>query len=169
AGRASFAIQVTLMRRNVQWRPRGISDSGTYGAKRRRLEYIITIIPAGLSSMYRHSFRTYPLTCLSLLAVAGALSAQTSPSTSLTYPVAARGTQVDVYHGTSIADPYRWLEDVDAPATTQWVAAENRVTDAFLATIPERAAIRNRLTQLWNYSRYSAPFKENGRYLDRKR
>ncbi len=115
--------------------------------------------------MHRHSFRTSRLTCLSLLAVAGALSAQTSPSTSLTYPVAARGTQVDVYHGTSIADPYRWLEDVDAPATTQWVAAENRLTDAFLATIPERAAIRNRLTQLWNYSRYSAPFKENGRYF----
>jgi prolyl oligopeptidase len=93
------------------------------------------------------------------------LAAQTSPNPTLTYPAAARGTQVDDYHGTSIADPYRWLENVDSPATKAWVEAENRLTDSFLATIPQRTAIRNRLTQLWNYERYSAPFKENDRYF----
>ncbi|MEO8580105.1 MAG: prolyl oligopeptidase family serine peptidase [Gemmatimonadales bacterium] len=93
------------------------------------------------------------------------MSAQTTTGTPLTYPAAPRGTQVDVYHGTSVADPYRWLEDVDAPATTAWVAAENRLTDSFLAAIPERRAIKNRLTQLWNYQRFSAPFKQNGRYF----
>ena len=98
-----------------------------------------------------------------ILLVAGTLSAQTSAP--LSYPAAARGTQVDAYHGTSVADPYRWLEDVDAPATKDWVAAENRLTDSFLASIPQRTAIRNRLTNLWNYARYSAPFKENGRYF----
>ena len=113
-------------------------------------------------SWYR--FRT-PITSsfASILLVAGAVNAQTIAP--LTYPAAARGTQVDVYHGTSIADPYRWLEDVDAPATKDWVAAQNRLTDSFLASIPQRTAIRNRLTQLWNYARYSAPFKENGRYF----
>jgi prolyl oligopeptidase len=72
---------------------------------------------------------------------------------------------VDDYHGTTVADPYRWLENVDSPATKAWVEAQNRLTDSFLATIPQRTAIRNRLTQLWNYARYSAPFKENGRYF----
>jgi len=115
----------------------------------------------------RHNFRTPALhvPALSLLlVVAGTLSAQTT-SAPLSYPAAARGTQVDNYHGTSIADPYRWLEDVDAPATKTWVDAENNLTDSFLATIPERAAIKTRLTALWNYARYSAPFKANGRYF----
>src|SRR5512132_3485469 len=115
----------------------------------------------------RHNFRTSALhlPALSLLlVVAATLSAQTT-NAPLSYPAAARGTQVDDYHGTSIADPYRWLEDVDAPATKTWVIAQNKLTDSFLATIPERTAIRNRLTQLWNYARYSAPFKENGRYF----
>jgi len=100
-----------------------------------------------------------------LVFVAGTLTAQTTTTPTLSYPPAARGTQVDNYHGTSIADPYRWLEDVDASATTAWVEAENKLTDSFMATIPERPAIKNRLTQLWNYARYSAPFKENGRYF----
>jgi len=105
-----------------------------------------------------------------LVSVAGTLSAQaTAPVQTtvapLAYPAAARGTQVDDYHGTSIADPYRWLEDVDAPATKAWVEAENRLTDSFLATIPERPAIKARLGQLWNYARWSAPFKQNGRYF----
>src|SRR6476620_3811173 len=100
-----------------------------------------------------------------MVLIAAALPAQTTANSPLTYPAAAPGTQVDDYHGTSIADPYRWLEDVDAPATKSWVEAENLLTDSFLATIPERTAIRNRLTQLWNYARYSAPFKENGRYF----
>src|SRR4029079_4205550 len=104
-----------------------------------------------------------PFAAVFLLAVP--LPAQTAPSPALTYPAAVRGTQVDDYHGPSIADPYRWLENVDSPATKAWVEAQNRLTDSFLATIPQRTAIRNRLTQLWNYARYSAPFKENDRYF----
>src|ERR1700730_13763883 len=117
--------------------------------------------------MHRPNLRTSPLGIPAislLLSVAGTLPAQTA-SAPLTYPAALRGTQVDDYHGTSIADPYRWLEDVDAPATKTWVEAQNRLTDSFLATIPERPAIKARLEQLWNYSRWSAPFKENGRYF----
>ena len=110
--------------------------------------------------------RRYSLcTLLPLLAiVAGSTGAQTQ-SAPLSYPVAARGSQVDIYHGVSVADPYRWLEDTDAPETKAWVEAQNRLTDSFLASITERPAIRNRLTQLWNYARFSAPFKEGGRYF----
>lgn len=113
--------------------------------------------------MHRHTIRPFlPVSLLTLLA--GTLGAQTQ-GPPLAYPPAARGTQVDVYHGVSIADPFRWLEDTDSPATKAWVEAENRLTDSFIATIPERAGIKNRLTQLWNYARYTAPFKEGGRYF----
>ncbi|MFL5484252.1 MAG: prolyl oligopeptidase family serine peptidase [Gemmatimonadaceae bacterium] len=116
--------------------------------------------------MYCHKLPTPSLArVIALLALGAATSPAQTASPPLTYPAVTRGTQVDVYHGTTIADPYRWLEDVDAPATKEWVAAENRLTDSFLASIAERTAIRNRLTQLWNYARYSAPFKENGRYF----
>ena len=68
------------------------------------------------------------------LAIAATVSAQTPA-----YPVAAKGTQVDVYHGTSIADPYRWLENTDSPETKAWVEAENKVTFSYLSAIPERS------------------------------
>ncbi len=111
--------------------------------------------------MRRSAFRIF----LSLLTiVAGTAGAQTQ-NAPIGYPSVARGNQVDVYHGVSISDPYRWLEDTDSPETKAWVEAENKVTEAFLATIPERPAIKNKLTQLWNYARFSAPFKEGGRYF----
>ncbi|MDP9349913.1 MAG: prolyl oligopeptidase family serine peptidase [Gemmatimonadota bacterium] len=72
---------------------------------------------------------------------------------------------MDDYHGTRVADPYRWLEDTDAADTKGWVEAQNRVTFAHLASIPERERIRQRLTQLWNYPRFGVPFKEGGRYF----
>jgi prolyl oligopeptidase len=109
----------------------------------------------------RHSFRTF----LPILAIVSSTIGAQTQSAPPTYPAATRGTQVDVYHGASIADPYRWLEDTDSPETKAWVVAENRLTDSFLATIPERAAIKNKLTLLWNYARFSAPFKEGGRYF----
>jgi prolyl oligopeptidase len=111
--------------------------------------------------MRRHTLSTF----LSLFTiVAGTVGAQ-AINAPLSYPAAARSAQVDIYHGVSIADPYRWLEDTDSPETKAWVEAENRLTDSFLATIPERAAIKSTLTQLWNYARYTAPFKEGGRYF----
>ncbi|HEV7594295.1 MAG TPA: prolyl oligopeptidase family serine peptidase [Gemmatimonadaceae bacterium] len=110
--------------------------------------------------MHRYTLRS---SLFLLTIVAASVSAQTQSP--LPYPSAARGNQVDVYHGVSIADPYRWLEDTDSPETKAWVEAENRLSDSFLASIPERPAIKNRLTQIWNFARYSAPFKEGGRYF----
>jgi prolyl oligopeptidase len=83
----------------------------------------------------------------------------------LTYPPTRRSDVVDDYHGTRVADPYRWLEDVDSPETRNWVEAENRVTFAYLEQIPERERIRRRLTELWDYPKYGAPFKKGGRYF----
>ncbi len=81
----------------------------------------------------------------------------------LTYPKAPRAEQVDDYHGTKVSDPFRPLEDADAPATRAWIDAENAVTRAWLDAIPQRAAIRTRLETLWNYERFSAPFREGAR------
>ncbi|HEY0529689.1 MAG TPA: prolyl oligopeptidase family serine peptidase, partial [Gemmatimonadaceae bacterium] len=108
---------------------------------------------------------SYALLAIALSSAIVSSSAAQTQALTMKYPTATRGTQVDVYHGVSIADPYRWLEDTDSPETKAWVAAENQLSDAYLATIPERAAIKNRLTQIWNYARFSAPFKEGGRYF----
>lgn len=93
--------------------------------------------------------------------------AQSCPATapSLTYPLSKKVDHTDNYHGTTVADPYRWLEDANSAETKEWVTAQNKVTQAYLAQIPQRAAIRERLTKLWNYERYSVPGKEGGRYF----
>ncbi len=75
----------------------------------------------------------------------------------MNYPQARRGDVVDDYHGTRVADPYRWLEECDSPETRAWIEAESAVTEAFLAAIPARDAIRRRLTELWNYERFGLP------------
>ena len=79
------------------------------------------------------------------------------------YPESPRMDVVDDYHGTKVADPYRWLEDPDSPETRAWIAAQNRTTRAFLDAIPERPAIRERLEELWNYERWTAPVRKGGR------
>jgi prolyl oligopeptidase len=81
------------------------------------------------------------------------------------YPKTRRVDQVDEYHGIRVEDPYRWLEDLDSGETHDWIAAQNQVTAAYLGSIPERADIRCRLTELWNYERYGLPVKEGGRYF----
>ena len=81
------------------------------------------------------------------------------------YPQPRKVDQTDDYHGVKVADPYRWLEDPDSAETRAWVAAENKVTGDYLSQIPERARIKARLTELWNYEKYTAPFKEGKRYF----
>jgi prolyl oligopeptidase len=104
------------------------------------------------------------LTCLLLT------SAMLAPSADLkvnkyTYPSAKKVDVVDDYHGTKVADPYRWLEDTNSPETTAWVEAENKVTAAYFAQIPQRAKIHARLTELFNYERYSSAFEVAGKYF----
>lgn len=98
-------------------------------------------------------------------AVAQATVAAANVPAKLSYPQVKKVDVVDDYHGTKVADPYRWLEDVDSPDTKAWVEAENQVTSAYLDTIPQRAKIKERMTQLWNFERFTAPRKEGGRYF----
>ena len=80
------------------------------------------------------------------------------------YPEARRGPVVDTYHGTEVADPYRWLEDADASETRAWIAAQNELTEAFLAVAePFRTAATTHLTELWDYERYGLPWSEGER------
>ena len=73
--------------------------------------------------------------------------------------------QSDNYHGVEVKDPYRWLEDPDSEETKAWVAAQNKVTSSYLAKIAHRQKIKERLTQLWNYEKYSSPFRRSDRYF----
>ena len=88
------------------------------------------------------------------------------PSVSkIAYPETAKTAQIDDYHGTKVADPYRWLEDLDSAETREWVEAQNKVTFGYLAQIPERRRLHARLQKLWNYERFGVPFREGGRYF----
>ncbi|MBC7805626.1 MAG: S9 family peptidase [Akkermansiaceae bacterium] len=83
----------------------------------------------------------------------------------LDYPRAPKNATADTYHGVTVADPYRPLEDADADATKAWVDAENTITESYLSAIPERTKIKAQLTELVNYERFGLPEKEGGRYF----
>ena len=110
-----------------------------------------------------------PETTAVLVAAFLAAAASAQPPR-LDYPKTPRGDQTDDYHGAKIADPYRWLEDDvrKSKEVADWVEAENKVTFDYLKTIPEREVIRKRLTELWNYERYSVPYQAGGRTFYRK-
>ncbi len=79
----------------------------------------------------------------------------------VTYPTTQKDTTIhDVFFGTSVADPYRWLENDTAANTKSWVIEQNKVTQDYLSQIPFRTKLQKRLTELWNYDAYSAPSKE---------
>jgi prolyl oligopeptidase len=96
------------------------------------------------------------------LTLTAAVAAQTS---SLIYPKPAKGDASDDYFGTKVADPYRWMEDLNAPAVKSWVEAENAVTFKYLEGLPVRDDLRKRITELWNYPRVTAPRYEGGRWF----
>ena len=80
------------------------------------------------------------------------------------YPQAKRVDTVDVYFGTPVADPYRWLEDDNSAETEAWVKAENKLTQDYLSRIPFRKAVRKRITELANYEKMGTPFKVKNKY-----
>jgi len=112
----------------------------------------------------RHGMIAHSLLWLGVVALTLPARAQSS-SSPLVYPQARRGDQVDDYHGVKVADPYRWLEDTDSPETHAWVEAENKLTFGYLDRIPYRQKIRERLTKLWNFERFSVPEQKGGRYF----
>src|SRR5580704_5234422 len=96
--------------------------------------------------------RSWRMACVLALACGGWLvQAQT-----LKYPPARRGDVVDNYFGTKVADPYRWMEDLNSPEVKQWVDAENAVTGRYLDALPLRNALKRRITELWDYPKVTA-------------
>lgn len=87
--------------------------------------------------------------------------------TRVKYPETKKVEQIDDYHGTKVSDPYRWLEDDvrTSKEVAEWVEAQNKVTNAYLESLPERNYIKQRITDLFNYEKYSAPFKEGQKYF----
>jgi prolyl oligopeptidase len=83
----------------------------------------------------------------------------------LAYPPARRGDVVDDYHGVQVADPYRWLEDLDSVETRAWVEAESKLAADYLAKLPMQPRFKERLTALWNYEKYGVPWNQRGRYF----
>ncbi len=99
---------------------------------------------------------------LAMVIMSVTLGAQQGP---YKYPQARKADQVDDFFGTKIADPYRWLEDSDAPDTRAWIDAQNELTSAYLKEIPERERIGKRLWELWDYERYGVPSREGRWYI----
>jgi len=81
---------------------------------------------------------------------------------SLEYSQEPKVDQVDDYHGTKVADPYRWLEDDNSPDVANWVGAENKLTFSYLERIPYRDQIKKRLEQLYNYPKYLENLSQSG-------
>lgn len=99
-----------------------------------------------------------------ILFLMAAMAATTLMAQNIQYPKAVKDGTTDTYFGTVVADPYRWLENDTSAQTTAWVEAENQVTNAYLAKIPFRQKLLNRLTELANYEKLSAPRKRHGKW-----
>ena len=93
-----------------------------------------------------------------LICLVSNMYAQKSTS-ALTYPETTKGTTTDIYFGNEVPDPYRWLEDDRSPETEAWVRTQNEVTQGYLDQVPYRDQIKERMTKLWNYEKYSSPTK----------
>jgi prolyl oligopeptidase len=87
------------------------------------------------------------------------------PKPAFAYPPAPLASIVDDYKGVKVPDPYRWLEDLDSPATRDWIAAENRLTDTVLGALPGRDVLRARLADLYGYSKFGLPVRRGTRWF----
>jgi prolyl oligopeptidase len=104
------------------------------------------------------------LSALPTLAVALVTLTASIMAQKLQYPATRKVEQIDTYFGVKVADPYRWLEDENSPDTARWVEAQNKLTFGYLARIPFRTRLKDRLTTLYNYPRYGAPYRR-GDYI----
>ena len=99
-----------------------------------------------------------------ILILMAAIASTAVTAQNIQYPKAEKTGVKDTYFGTTVADPYRWLENDTSDQTAAWVAAENEVTNAYLAKIPFRQKLQKRLTELANYEKIGAPRKEHGKW-----
>jgi prolyl oligopeptidase len=114
----------------------------------------------GLAQSFIKTLPMYSFKPIYLLLMLSSSVAVGQGDTPLAYPKARKTDQTDNYHGTKVADPYRWLEDDRSAETADWVKAENKVTFDYLAQIPYRSQLQSRLEQVYNYPKYSAPSRK---------
>lgn len=100
------------------------------------------------------------LVFVAIIPFTAAAQHSTDKSSSMSYPKTKKIDVRDTYFGTTVTDPYRWLEDDRSAETKEWVEAQNKVTQAYLNKIPFRNDIKKHLSELWNYEKFSAPFTE---------
>lgn len=100
--------------------------------------------------------KTRPGLLIALISTIG-LSCSQGPSNQIDYPQTAQVDQVDDYHGTEVRDPFRWLEDMNSAETRSWIEQQKAITDGYLQQLPEKERIADRLTELWNYEKFSSP------------
>ena len=93
------------------------------------------------------------------------MSCETKKQESLIYPETKKTDTIDVYFGTNVPDPYRWLENDTAKEVSEWVKQQNKLTFDYLNKIPFREKMKERLTKIWNYPKQSAPFKKGEKYF----
>ena len=125
-------------------------------------DFLRALLPVAIVALALSGLAASQLTSLTSAQKAQKMTASSAPesgSPSIVYPVTKKGETVDDYFGTKVADPYRWLEGdaSSVPEVTSWVEAQNKVTFAYLEKIPFRNRMKERLTALFNYPRYSAP------------
>ena len=101
---------------------------------------------------------------ISLLILSALVSTSTFAQT-MSAPPTRKSDHVDTYHGTNVADPYRWLEDDNSEETKAWVKAQNAVTDKYLAALPQLEPIKKLYKELYNFEKFGTPFKEGGKYF----
>jgi prolyl oligopeptidase len=94
-----------------------------------------------------------------LLVVCAFLASTVPAQAWLDYPKPRRESKIEDFHGTKVDDPYRWMEETDSADVKAWITAQNKLTQAYVSSVPQREAIKNRLTEIWNYERVSAPSK----------
>jgi prolyl oligopeptidase len=105
------------------------------------------------------------LTAFAAIAALSVAACDWRPQPTMSYPQTIRGDVADDYFGTTVADPYRWMEDLDAPEVAKWVAAQNAVAFDYLGKLPTRARFKQRITELWDYPKVNVPVREGGRYF----
>lgn len=105
--------------------------------------------------------------CVCTLLVVGCATIKEAPAPERRWdsPATARGDVVEELHGIQVADPYRWLEDSEAPEVRSWIEGQNAYTNSLLDSIADRDRIKKRMTHLWDYERFTTPWKQGGRYF----
>lgn len=98
----------------------------------------------------------------------GTMTTLANAQSPIVYPSAGKENVSEMYFNVRVDDPYRWMENGESDRTRQWITEENKVTQSYFKELSQTGKIKNRLTQLWNYNKMSAPFKKGNLFFSFK-